>query len=386
MAIYRAPENPILRPQDVRPSRRDFEVIGVFNAGVARYGDEVILLLRVAERPRTEREDLVLSPIYDVDTNEIVIKSFARDDPRNDFSDPRLIVVRAGAPVVQDHEQDAQASGMGVPPMRGDHGQDARATCGTYLTSISHLRLARSRDGLRFQVEDGPALGPANEYETFGIEDPRVTCIHSAGPPTYYIDYVGVSRLGVTTCLASTRDFQSFQRHGVIFHPDNKDVVIFPARIGDTFYALHRPHSSLFLRNDIWIAQSPDLTCWGRHRYLLGMRAGRWDDSRIGAGAVPFRTDKGWIELYHGADRNSRYCLGAVLLDAEQPWQIRARSERPLFAPEADYERAGFFGHVVFSCGLLCEEDTLRIYYGAADTSLCYAEIPLADVYENLGI
>ena len=361
MAIHRAAENPIIRPEEVRPSRPDFEIIGVFNAGVARYQNEVILLLRVAERPIAEREDVVLSPIYDVSANEIILKPFERDDPRNDFSDPRLIV-RQGE---------------------------------TYLTSISHLRLARSRDGIRFQVANEPALGPATEYETFGIEDPRIACIDGTGSPTqnsplggptYYIDYVGVSPWGVTTCLASTRDFQSFKRHGVIFHPDNKDVVLFPERIGDKFYALHRPHSSLFLRNDIWLAESPDLLCWGRHRYLMGTRAGLWDETRIGAGAVPFRTEQGWLEFYHGADRNNRYCLGAVLLDAQQPWKILARSEYPIFEPQADYEQAGFFGNVVFSCGLLFEDDRLKVYYGAADTSICYAEIPLADVYRNLNL
>ncbi|MCL5280056.1 MAG: glycoside hydrolase family 130 protein [Planctomycetes bacterium] len=382
MGTVRALENPIIRPENVRPSREDFEVIGVFNAGVARYEDEVILLLRVAERPKSQREDVVLSPIYDVATNEITVKSFARDDPRNDFSDPRLIVAWARAPLVKGRGQNARAGGMGAPPMNRTHGQDARATYETYLTSISHLRLARSRDGLRFRIEDRPALGPANEYETFGIEDPRIACADGV----YYVDYVGVAPLGVTTCLASTRDFQSFQRHGVIFHPDNKDVVLFPARIGDKYYALHRPHSSLFLRNDIWLAESPNLIAWGRHRYLMGTREGWWDETRIGAGAVPFRTDKGWIELYHGADRNSRYCLGAVLLDGEQPGKILARSAQPLFEPEAHYERSGFFGQVVFSCGLLFEDNTLKVYYGAADTSLCYAEIPLADVYQNLGL
>jgi len=346
MAIHRAAENPLICPQDVEPTRDDFEVIGVFNAGVTRCREEVILLLRVAERPVAKREDLVLSPIYDVGAGEIIVKPFTRDDPRNDFSDPRLII-RAGE---------------------------------TFLTSLSHLRLARSRDGLRFQIDDKPALGPASPYETFGLEDPRITSIDG----TYYIDYVGVSPLGVTTCLASTRDFTSFERHGVIFHPDNKDVVIFPARIGGRFYALHRPHSSLFVRNDIWIAESPDLICWGRHRHLLGTRDGRWDETRIGAGAVPFRLDEGWLEIYHGADRDNRYCLGAVLLEGEQPWKIVARSETPLFEPEADYEQAGFFGQVVFSCGLLFEDKILKVYYGAADTSLCYAEIPLADVYENL--
>ncbi len=381
MATVRALENPIIRPQHLRPSRDDFEIIGVFNAAVARYRDEVILLLRVAERPVAQRQDVVLSPIYEVETNDIILKPFARDDPRNDFSDPRLIVARASCPCT--------SGTMGAPGL-GQRGQDGLATQGrdalatkeTFLTSISHLRLARSRDGVRFRIEDRPIIGPANEYETFGIEDPRITCIDDI----FYVDYVGVSPRGVTTCLASTQDFESFERRGVIFHPDNKDVVLFPARTGDKYHALHRPHSSLFLRNDIWIAESPDLICWGNHRYLMGTRDGLWDETRIGAGAVPFCTDRGWIELYHGADRHNRYCLGAVLLDGEQPWKILARSKTPIFAPEADYERTGFFGHVVFSCGLLFEDNLLKVYYGAADTSLCYAEIPLADVYENLGL
>ena len=348
MTTVRVAENPILRPEDVTPSRPDFEVIGVFNAAVARYSDEVLLLLRVAERPINRRADVVLSPIYDVDAGQVVARPFSRDDPRNDFLDPRLI----------------------VRPQE------------TYLTSISHLRLARSTDGIRFQVADAPAIQAATAYETFGVEDPRITQIGG----TYYIDYVGVSPLGVTTCLAATRDFESFERRGIIFHPDNKDVAIFPAAIAGRHYALHRPHSSLFRRNDIWLAESPDLTCWGNHRCLMGTRDGMWDELRIGAGATPVRIEQGWLEIYHGADRNSRYCLGAVLLDAEQPWKIIARSQSPLFEPQAQYECSGFFGNVVFTCGLLLENDTLRLYYGAADTSVCYAEIPLADVYKNLGL
>ena len=163
MAVHRASDNPILRPEEVKPSREDFEVIGVFNAGVARYGDEVILLLRVAERPIPERDDLVLSPIYDVGTNEITVKPFARDDPRNDFSDPRLIVARASCPCtsgsvrLEERGQDGLAT----------QGRDALATRETYLTSISHLRLARSRDGLRFQVAGRTGPGPGERIRDF---------------------------------------------------------------------------------------------------------------------------------------------------------------------------------------------------------------------------
>ncbi len=348
MKVFRSPYNPIIGPKDVKPSRKDFEVIGVFNAGVARFRDEVILLLRVAERPISKRADVTLAAIYDVTKDDIVLKEFLKNDLENDFSDPRLIIKPAE----------------------------------TYLTSISHLRLARSKDGINFEIEEVCTIAPTNDYETFGIEDPRISLIDGI----YYINYVGVCPFGVTTSLASTNDFKSFQRHGVIFCPENKDVVIFPERIDGKYYALHRPVSPLFKKQEIWIAESPDLSCWGNHRRLMGPRAGFWDETKVGAGAIPFKIEQGWLEIYHGADQDSRYCLGAVLTDAKQPWKVIARTEKPIFEPQTDYECDGFFGNVVFSCGLLYEDDKLKVYYGAADTAICYAELPLEEVLENLNL
>lgn len=346
MKAFRSPHNPIITPKDVKPSRDDFEVIGVFNAGVARFEGDVILLLRVAERPINDHLDVALAAVYDVAKKYIVVEEFSKGNPEIDFSDPRLIQTAAG----------------------------------TYLTSISHLRLARSKDGIRFEIEDVPTIGPATDYETFGLEDPRISLINGV----YYIHYVAVSPLGVTTCLASTRDFNSFQRHGVIFCPENKDVVLFPEKIAGKFYALHRPVSPLFKKQDIWLTESPDLVVWGNHRHLFGPRSGGWDEAKVGAGTVPIRTGRGWLEIYHGVDRNNRYCLGAALLDGAEPWNVLARSPEPIFEPEADYECQGFFGNVVFTCGLLCEDRFLKMYYGAADTSICYAELTLEEALESL--
>jgi len=348
MSVFRSPHNPIIGPKDVKPSRDDFEVIGVFNPGVTRFKDEIILLLRVAERPVSSHPDITLAAVYDVAQAHIILKEFSKDDPENDFSDPRLII---------------------------------RPTQ-TFLTSLSHLRLARSSDGINFKIEDTPAITPANDYETFGLEDPRITLIDD----TYYISYVAVSPLGVTTCLISTRDFNSFQRHGAIFCPENKDAVLFPEKINGKYYALHRPVSPLFKKQDIWLADSPNLTCWGNHRASMEPRPGRWDEAKIGASAVPFKIKHGWLEIYHGADRNNRYCLGAVLLDRRQPWKVIARSQNPILQPQADYEIEGFFGNVVFSCGLLYEDEKLKIYYGVADTAVCFAELPLQDVLDNLNL
>ena len=348
MEVFRWADNPVIGPKDVKPSRGDFEVIGVFNAGVARFEDEIILLLRVAERPISTHPDVVLAGVYDVTQGDVVLKKFSKDEPENDFSDPRFII---------------------RPSEK-------------YLTSISHLRVARSTDGINFEIEDSAAIGPANDLESFGIEDPRISRISG----TYYISYVGVSPFGVTSCLASTKDFKSFERHGIIFCPENKDVVLFPEQIAGKYYALHRPVSPLFNRHEIWIAESPDLLCWGNHRCLMGPRADSWEEIKIGASAVPFKIDAGWLEIYHGADRSNRYCLGAVLLDAGQPWQVVARADTAILEPQTDYEIEGFFGNVVFTCGLLCEDDKLKIYYGVADTAICYAELPLEEVVGNLNL
>lgn len=346
MPVTRAPENPIIQPADVRPSRPDFEVICVINAGVARMGDEVILLLRVVERPRSENPDVYLAPIWDVTAREVVLKSFPRKDPAYNFSDPRLIF----------------------------------GPQGLFLTALSHLRLARSIDGMHFQVDQTPAMFPATEYETYGIEDPRITQIGR----TYYVNYVGVSPLGIVTALARTQDFRTFERLGVIFPPDNKDVEIFPEMIHGKYYALHRPSASHFGKPEIWIAESPDLLCWGNHRRLIGQRDNDWENGRIGGSAVPFRVEQGWMEIYHGANKDNRYALGALLLDADQPWKVLARSTSPVLVPEADYEQRGFFPNVVFSCGVLYENRMVKIYYGAADTSMAYAEIPIEEVLDTL--
>lgn len=348
MAVFRSPHNPIITAQDVPPSRPDFEVVGVMNAGVARLGNEVVLLLRVAERPRSAdgAAEVYRVPVYDHEANTVVIKEFDTRNPAYRLVDPRVILTPEGK----------------------------------YLTSMSHLRVARSRDGIHFHVEAQPALFPAHWYEMYGIEDPRITPMGDR----YYVNYSAVSRYGVATALASTPDFRTFVRHGIIFPPDNKNVAIFPEPVEGKYCALHRPMSGFAGRDEIWLAQSPDLLCWGDHRYVMGTRPGSWDSARIGASGVPFRVPEGWLEIYHGADEHNRYCLGAVLLDARRPWKVLARSEEPIMEPAAPYELSGFLGNVLFSCGVLYEGGTVKIYYGAADCCLAYAETTAEDILGQL--
>ena len=324
---------------------------GVFNPAVIRHEREVLLLLRVAEaaRPASDRE--VTAPVYNASSGRLEVKRWRRDAEGVDASDPRTVTV------------------------------DGR----TWLTSLSHLRVARSTDGIHFDVEQEPALSPATAYESFGIEDPRITLLDG----TYWINYTAVSPHGISTALASTTDFRTFQRHGIIFPPPNRDVTIFPERIGGHYAALHRPMPAGIGTPEIWIASSSDLHSWGDHRIVASGREGRWDDAKVGGGAVPFRVRAGdedaWLAIYHGVTSSPlTYSLGALLLDARDPARVMARSREPILSPEAPYEREGFFGGVVFTCGVLVESDLVRIYYGAADGVTAVADLSLHELLAGL--
>ena len=101
-------------------------------------------------------------------------------------------------------------------------------------------------------------------------------------------------------------------------------------------------------------------------------------------GAAPIKTSVGWLEIYHGANAEHRYCLGALLLDLGDPSIVLARSERPLMEPTAPYELKGFFGNVVFTNGHWVEGDTLHIYYGASDEVICGADFSIQEIINSL--
>jgi beta-1,2-mannobiose phosphorylase / 1,2-beta-oligomannan phosphorylase len=290
----------------------------------------------------------------------IVIGYVPRDLPGLDLSDPRTIRYRDTA--------------GGFAP-----GSDEFTD---YLAHISHLRVARSPDGVTFTIDPEPALQAGTQLEEYGVEDPRVTLIDGV----FHITYVGASRLGITTSRLTTTDFRSFTRHGTIFHPDQKDVVLFPEKIGGSYVAFTRPMPGSFGRVlGLWLADSQDLAHWGNHRPVALPRHGMWDEMRIGAGLTPIQVDGGWLELYHGADRTNRYGMGALLLDEGDPSKIIARTQRPLLVPEADYEQEGFFHDVVFPSGHVeLEGGQIRLYYGAADSVLGAADVAIDDILSAL--
>ena len=353
IGVRRSPLNPLITPADVKPSFPDWEVLGAFNAGVAECEGEIVLLLRVAERPRQTDPGKVTVPVLRADTggfgaSSICIVELDRNDPDLDFSDLRVVKNRRGETI--------------------------------WLTTLSHLRVARSRDGERFTIDERPSVVPAGPLETWGIEDPRITKIDNR----FLVTYSAVSEKGVAVGLLSTRDFRSFAREGTILAPTNKDVVLFPEKINGKYMMVHRPVPEGIGKPEMWIAESPDLIHWGNHRFLMGLSGSGWESARIGAGCVPIRTDEGWLLLYHGADSNHRYCMGAALLDLNDPGRVIARAAEPFMSPEADYETNGFFAGVVFACGAIVKDGRVTMYYGVSDESTASATFGLDEVFNLL--
>lgn len=353
MPIKRFAGNPIITPDVIKPSHGRFEVCGAFNAGVVECAGETVMLLRVAESVSNDSPDEVSVPLLrETEVGwEVDIKTFQREDPDFDFSDSREIVFR----------------------------KDRRKV---YLTALSHIRIARSTNGTDFVVEDSPFIMPDNRYESYGCEDPRVTLIEDS----YFINYTSVSDLGISTSLARTKDFLHVDKMGLIFSPDNRDVCLFPEKIGGYYWALHRPAPLHIGNPEIWIARSTDLVHWGNHQHLLGCGMQGWDQLKIGGGAPLEKTDKGWLQIYHGVDSNQRYCLGALLLDLDDPTKIISRSKSPLLEPTEHYEVSGFFDNVVFCCGTTLPDGVLSIYYGAADQTMALATISLPELWHHLSV
>jgi len=218
---------------------------------------------------------------------------------------------------------------------------------------------------VHWRVDPSPAIQPTTEWEAYGCEDARITELDGR----YAITYTAASDLGVNVMLAFTNDFTTFEKAGIVMTTHNKDVCLFPQTIGGRYVCRHRPFATEFNDSCIWTAWSPDLLHWGGHSVLHRPVAGTWEGERIGAGAPPIRTEAGWLEIYHGADADGRYCLGAMLSDLDHPDRVLARSPRPVFQPGEPYELNGVYGQCVFSNGLLAHPDgRLTILYGAADT------------------
>jgi predicted GH43/DUF377 family glycosyl hydrolase len=240
----------------------------------------------------------------------------------------------------------------------------------------SHLCAARSANGINaWEIDTQPTLMPDPEHfpeELWGIEDPRITYVSELNK--YAVVYTAYTHEGPGVSLALTEDFHHFERYGLILQPEDKDAVLLPERINGNWALIHRPVAVPGAH--IWLSYSSNLHHWGEHKLMLKARRGSWwDANKIGLASPPIKTAKGWLIIYHGVHENAAgaiYRLGLALFDLEKPEICLKRGDEWIFSPEEPYERRGDVDHVVFPCGytLAPNGDTIRLYYGAADTSI----------------
>jgi len=253
-------------------------------------------------------------------------------------------------------------------------------------TGRSILGLAESEDGFNFTARPEPFLTPATEgdfavYEAFGVEDARICEIDGE----YLITYSAYSPFGVRIGLARTRDFKSVERIALISQADMRNVVIFPRKYDGRYVRLDRPHSDICPWT-IWISYSKDLVHWGDSKVVMKPAPYHWDEMKIGPGATPIYTDRGWLHIYHGVFPTmdgAIYRLGVALHDLEDPAKIISVCDRWILQPEHECEVTGYVHNVVFTCGAIPEEDgTVKLYWGGADQVMNVGTAKLNDLVD----
>lgn len=257
----------------------------------------------------------------------------------------------------------------------------------------TNIGLAFSRDGVKWDVQPRPCFQMKSE-EISRAYDPRLTVIDGRVCMCFAVD----TRHGIRGGVAVTEDFDRFEVMSISV-PDNRNMVLFPEKIGGKYVRLERPFPvyGRWGKNafDIWLSDSPDLSYWGNSQFVLGVEHVPFSNDKIGPAAPPVKTDKGWLTTFHAVDIDNtrgkngweakwtkRYTAGIMLLDLVKPWEVIGMSKAPLIAPEAAYEKeGGYRNHVIFPGGMILEDSgEVKIYYGAADTVECLATAHVDDL------
>ncbi len=359
----------LITPKDIKPTSDKFEVIGTFNPAASRLPNgDVVLYVRVAEQMKpeaSEDENFYYAPRYAGEKiYKIQFDKFRKEEVR----------LKSNKDILFKDETKR-------------------------LLYISHLRkVVLDKDGFRIKsIDKKPSFAGLKTNGELGVEDPRIVKVGNQ----YIMTYVSLSRQGnISASLAVSKDCMEWERKGIIFSEQNKDVVLFPQKFKNFYYAFNRPEGGFeFSPPHMWIASSRDLSNWGHNRPLVLSKKGAWDYERVGAGPPPIKTEKGWLLLYHGVikyrTRKFReklgdekvafsYEVGAALFDLKNPRRLIAKSMQPILVPSRDYEKEGYVNNVIFPTGLVQDSDRLLVYFGAADSQTEVKEVSLNDVLSSL--
>jgi len=244
---------------------------------------------------------------------------------------------------------------------------------------FSHLWVARSTSGVSgWRIEPEPLLSGSSDqiHQMWGFEDARI--VQAEGVANWFVTCTAYGPPGPAVYFFTT-DFKTVFEQRVVME-QNKNAAVLPRRINGYWYMLHRPTSGQTKSGTlIEVSKSQDLHAWEPPQLVMSTREGAWWDSvRLGIGPPPIETEHGWLLLYHGARTTvsgAIYRVGAAMLAKDDPSQVTHRTPSWLLTPSEPYERIGDVGNVVFPCGAVhdADADTLRLYYGAADTCMALA-------------
>jgi len=240
----------------------------------------------------------------------------------------------------------------------------------------TRFHLATSIDGIDFEVDPEPIRYPLRDIEKeYGSHrfDMRITEIDGV----YYACHaLMLTGFGSMIAMARSKDLKNYESLPSISPPFNRNAVLFPEKVNGMYARLERPVDDSG-SGQIWISYSKDLVFWGKHEPVRMPRVS-WAERKSGAGAIPIRTERGWLCIYHTTCHTAsteNYYLGAMLLDLENPAQTVGAPRKYLLGPEESYECVGQVPNVVFTGGAVEMPDgTLNIYYGGADTCMCLAQ------------
>ena len=261
----------------------------------------------------------------------------------------------------------------------------------------TNLGIATSDDGIHWMPGPKPVWAVRDE-EIQRVYDPRLSVVDGRVILCFAMD----TNHGLRGGIATTEDFEKFEILS-LSSPDNRNMVVFPEKIGGNFVRLERP-MPVYSRwggteqFDIWLSESPDLRFWGETRLVLGAERVPFANSKIGPAAPPIRTSKGWLTTFHAVRRSEsslltwekewrkEYLAGLMLLDLDDPSKVIGMAREPLLRAEAEYELDGFRGSVIFPGGMILEDDgEVKIYYGAADTVECLATASVEELLASIG-
>ena len=289
-----------------------------------------------------------------------------------------------------------------VMVFRNDYGPDRTGYEAGERFAGTSVGVARSRNGVDgWEFDPVPLMDsndPDKDPELKRFYDPRLIQIEDR----LYLCLAMDTRHGICGAIAAlSDDLKSWELISASV-PENRNMVLFPEKIGGEFVRLERPmpvYSRGRDRFDIWLSRSPDLVYWGRSSLVLGVEDVPWANDKIGPTASPIKTERGWLTLIHAVDRDERrgkngwenkwtkrYTAGLMLLDLNDPSKVLSVYKEPLIAPDLPVETdEGFRQNVIFPCGMLLEDDgEVKIYYGASDTCVCLATADVNDLLKLL--